>query len=65
MLKQNLPNYKNLKMIHIDVGELEPYGHPKNYSRNKNFLNYFNSIWELETKPDFVLIDGRFRVAYS
>ncbi len=60
---KNLPNYKNLKMIHIDVGELEPYGHPKNYSRNNNFLNYFNSIWELETKPDFVLIDGRFRVA--
>tara|TARA_B100001057_G_C22856175_1_gene952747 strand:+ start:24 stop:680 length:657 start_codon:yes stop_codon:yes gene_type:complete len=59
----NLPNYKNLKMIHIDVGELEPYGHPKNYLQSNNFSKYFKSIWELEIKPDFVLIDGRFRVA--
>ena len=38
MLKQkNLPNYKNLKMIHIDVGELEPYGHPKTIHAIKIF----------------------------
>ena len=37
-------------------------GVPKNYEK-KNIKEYLLYPWQHEHKPDFVLIDGRFRVA--
>lgn len=46
----------------VDVGEVANWGYPKTMSKKENFIEYQKSIWKKE-KPDFVLIDGRFRVA--
>lgn len=46
----------------IDCGPLENWGKPLDYSKKENFLRYAKCIWENEYNPDFVLIDGRFRV---
>ena len=36
---------------------------PKDYSKRGNIKKYLNFPWEQNKSPDFVLIDGRFRVA--
>ena len=68
--KEYLLNWKtkialreNDNLLHINIGEIEGLGYPRNYSMKDTFINYFESIWKLNDKPDFVLIDGRFRVA--
>ena len=50
-------------LIHYDVGDIIGLGYPVNYLRRESFIGYFESIWVQDIKPDFVLIDGRFRVA--
>lgn len=54
---------KNFKINSIELGEIGDWGYPINYKYRKNFKNYFNYIWEQKNKPNFILIDGRFRVA--
>lgn len=49
--------------LHQYIGEIAGLGYPSDYSRRELFIRYFESIWNFESKPDFVLIDGRFRVA--
>ena len=61
--KTKLALRENDKLLHINIGETEGMGYPKNYSWSYKFIEYFESIWKFDTKPDFVLIDGRFRVA--
>lgn len=50
-------------IFHVNIGLIEGYGSPKDYSFRDHFIDYFESIWKYNSKPDFVLIDGRFRVA--
>ena len=38
------------------------WGFPKDNSSRSNFIKYCEWIWQQEQKPNFVLIDGRFRV---
>ncbi|VVM22346.1 hypothetical protein BSPWISOXPB_2687 [uncultured Gammaproteobacteria bacterium] len=38
-------------------------GNPNRYSKRECIINYVESIWKHEQKPQFVLVDGRFRVA--
>lgn len=52
-----------LNMIHMDLGELGPWGRPVGYSHRNRFADYIAAPWSLEVKPDVVLVDGRFRVA--
>lgn len=47
----------------IDLGITEAWGYPVSYKKRKNIASYLNFIWKQKYKPDFVLIDGRFRVA--
>ena len=51
-----------LKIKHIDLGEIGNWGRPKSYKYRNNFLRYINWIWEQKSKPNVILIDGRFRV---
>jgi len=53
----------NDTLIYYDIGDISGLGYPVNYQRRNSFIGYFESIWIQELKPDFVLIDGRFRVA--
>lgn len=61
--KTKLSLRENDDLIHINIGEIEGWGYPKDYSMKDSFIHYFESIWKSNEKPDFVLIDGRFRVA--
>jgi hypothetical protein len=48
---------------HVDVGDLGSWGRPKDYRRRHAFRDYVEGLWTGDTRPDLVLIDGRFRVA--
>jgi hypothetical protein len=48
---------------HVDLGELANWGRPRGYERRNAFQDYVRGIWNRETPPDLVLLDGRFRVA--
>ena len=62
-VKVNLNGHNNSTLININVGELGAWGRPLDYSKRENFNRYLEALWDLGVKPDFVLIDGRFRVA--
>lgn len=46
----------------IDVGPIGAWGRPMGYGKRENFRAYAEAIWSHDTKPDTVLIDGRFRI---
>ena len=48
---------------HIDVGPLGKWGKPRSFTHHANFEAYVEALWQGETKPQLVLVDGRFRVA--
>lgn len=50
-------------VFHINIGRILGLGYPKDYSHSDSFIEYFESIWKFNEKPEFVLIVGRFRVA--
>ena len=62
-VKDNLLSKDNIDISHIDFGEELFYGRPKSYKNRDNIKFYLNYIWQKNSKPDLVLIDGRFRVA--
>jgi hypothetical protein len=53
---------KRVNFYHVDLGEIDRGGTPKTFSKLKNFNTYVNILYDLETNPDLILIDGRFRV---
>lgn len=61
--KTKLALRENDQLIYINIGEIKGWGYPIDYSMKESYIDYFESIWKLNDKPDFVLIDGRFRVA--
>ena len=46
-----------------NLGKVAIWGRPESYELRDNIKQYLNYIWSKNTKPDFVLVDGRFRVA--
>ena len=50
----------NLKLI--DIGPVKNFGRPISYFNYKNFYEYTDYYWKKNIQPDFILIDGRFRV---
>lgn len=56
-------NEKKHRLKYVDLGIVRNWGHPSDYSKRQNIKTYLNYIWEMDFKPDLVLIDGRFRVA--
>lgn len=53
----------DLKMVHIDLGELGDWGRPVAYDNRSVFSDYIAAPWSHGFKPDLILVDGRFRVA--
>jgi hypothetical protein len=53
---------KKLNLKYLDIGEVKNYGRPVSYEFHKNFYSYTNFFWDKNIDPDFILIDGRFRV---
>jgi hypothetical protein len=52
-----------LRLRHIDLGPLGPWGAPRDTSRLAYWPAYWRDPWDLAGEVDFVLVDGRFRVA--
>ena len=53
---------QKIKLKYIDVGKVENWGFPIDYSKRDSFIDYTNCAWKQNLIPDTVLIDGRFRV---
>ena len=60
---QSTFNEKSHNLKYVDLGVVRDWGYPASYSKRQNIKTYLNYIWDMEDKPDLVLIDGRFRVA--
>jgi len=52
-----------LSLIHADIGEVGPWGHPIDAAVRHKWPSYSMAPWLLCQRPGLVLIDGRFRVA--
>ena len=62
-INKNILNPNLLNLDYVNVGPVGNWGMPKSYSHRSDFKSYLDIIWSHEEKPDFILIDGRFRVA--
>jgi len=61
LVRESLTEPNNVELVHVDLGNLKRWGRPESYVKAENIKTYANSIFVGE-KPDFILIDGRFRV---
>jgi hypothetical protein len=52
-----------LTLIHVDVGKVTRYGAPDDASMCSRWPDYPLAPWDACSRPDVVLVDGRFRVA--
>ena len=46
-----------------DIGKTREWGYPTDLSLIEKFRQYTENLWELGISPDYILIDGSFRVA--
>ncbi len=55
----------NARVHPVDIGATRKWGFPVNQEKMAQFHHYALTVWDRPdfTKPDLVLIDGRFRVA--
>ena len=51
-----------LTMQLVDIGPVQRFGRPIDYTKRENFKSYAEVLWHSGNLPDTVLIDGRFRV---
>lgn len=61
--KKNNQTTDRCELIWVDVGPLGHWGRPQSYAYHQYFSRYVESLWQSTHRPDFVLVDGRFRVA--
>ena len=49
---------------YINIGNNSPnsFGRPEDYTMRENIMKYATDIWMRKSKPNLVLVDGRFRV---
>lgn len=55
-------NNEKLTLTHIDLGPVGLWGTPIDYSKRTDFADYTDFMWKQDSKPDVILVDGRFRV---
>ncbi|MEO0344238.1 MAG: hypothetical protein AAF198_12460 [Pseudomonadota bacterium] len=57
--------FRNVKIIHADIGPTAAWGYPHSKEFRDMFPNYPRTPWlyQPDLQPDLVLIDGRFRIA--
>jgi hypothetical protein len=52
----------NVKVHWANLGPVGEWGRPVDYAHGGEFADYTDWIWRQNEKPNYVLIDGRFRV---
>jgi hypothetical protein len=52
-----------LELRHVNIGPLGDWGVPKDRSRVENWPHYYAGPWRAGSSYEFVLVDGRFRIA--
>lgn len=60
-LREDVPKKVKWQGILVDCGKIVRWGRPISLKQRKNFLKYAEELWHQNKKPNFVLIDGRFR----
>jgi hypothetical protein len=69
VIRSGLSQNSRVKVVHADIGATGPYGYPllrrPTPPRVARWLDYASRPFEMlgEAVPDFVLVDGRFRIA--
>jgi hypothetical protein len=63
MIEDTIGPSDRLLLQYVDVGPVGEWGRPLNYACRDRFETYLDALWTGHSKPDVVLIDGRFRVA--
>ena len=58
-----IQNSNRFELGWVDLGEVSDWGTPESYDKRNNTIKYVEYIWTKSSKPDLILIDGRFRVA--
>ena len=58
-----LTDATRVKLCHVDIGPIGEWGNPKGEDHKNLWPGYSSSIFNTDIKPDFILVDGRFRVA--
>jgi hypothetical protein len=53
---------KRLNARYCNVGNVQDWGWPTDYTKRDNFQTYTRAWWVDGVRPDLVLVDGRFRV---
>lgn len=61
-IKGNIKKTDSWFFQFIDCGDTYRWARPKNLEKRRDFLCYANAMWQQKVKPNFILIDGRFRV---
>ena len=51
------------KVEYVDIGPTKEWGYPVDDSHKEKFVNYSEAILKYDQAFDFILVDGRFRVA--
>lgn len=55
---------RRLELLHADIGEVADWGMPADKTFSTKWVDYPMCPWrDAEMQPDFVLVDGRWRVA--
>jgi len=62
VVADNKANNERLVIKHVDLGAVGKWGNPIDFSKHLCFGEYTNFMWQQDTKPNVVLVDGRFRV---
>ncbi len=60
-LKENLG--ENCQVEAVDIGPTKEWGFPASLDHSENFPRYSQAVFDHQNPFDFILVDGRFRVA--
>lgn len=63
MVEDTIGPSDRLALQYVAVGPVGEWGRPLSYACRDRFEDYLDALWTGHSKPDVVLIDGRFRVA--
>ena len=62
-VKSRIKRIEGVNCLYFNMGAIGDWGRPLGYQVRQNFINYVEGPWTHGQLSDFVLIDGRFRVA--
>ena len=59
---RKLVDRDRVSLKYVDIGPVGDWGRPVDYEFKHKWSDYYTSIHRTDIEPDFILVDGRFRV---